>query len=1318
MAAAAKGGLKCLQVCGYCCQLVACSVGGLKSVWGTFTKVFTCGQGWKGLIRNSGTMCISEEDPDYKDFELPVVEERQYTDIPGFIAFLATLIGMCVAMHMGLAYGKPTVFTNGVDSWGNICGQTNIAYSGVTISGKDMTNFPRVLIADFLSNSDALSSDPSKKRSLCVRLCPLVTASFQCRSYLSNNTNYPVSVTAQLCNGATSAELAFDEKNKRCVPSHVVKGLSIQKQNALMNLYSQNWLHNVVHDCHVCAAELTWITLIALAFTMVFLLVMHGAAAALCYYSFTTFFVMGIAATSYMWYLYTLINAVDTGISVYSASGMSVYVENSDEATTGQSFEASMLQAALQFVPRAFVHSPRSAATAAVPQAGYSIVFRDAAIVSTSIVVGFGIVCFLVGRRSMDACAVLFEYATESIMEIKWVYLLPIYTMCSLALGFGLWLYTVKHITAIFKADLAIGEDSSSGLASATYVPDTTYSTWVLIFEFVAIIWILNFIMACQHLTTSLVVGTWYFSVEKAEMYRPMRVASSRLIRRHLGTAATGSFFSGYFGIFRAPLSFLQSRVVTSLEHARNLEREYMKKNSMYNEDHIYDEPMEDDLNEVIYDEPAPSAAPEDDPDLPPYDEEEVVYDDVMEEDEISPYSVYDPVEVNMGEWPPPSAPPPKTTHSDPTVAVGVWSWVNNACSPFFWILNHVLIYISDINYHMVALEGCWFFAAGRMIQNRLEKQQNLKGITAVSSFAMFLGKVTVTLSVLPFGFILLKDKAGVFMYGYPLAVGALLSYLISHVFISLFESAVGAVFVCYLEDTSINKGDKLSPYFGKKRFFRSLQNALNETTTATAPPYTKHHYDADPQKKMNRAQKMQMLREMNGEYERMEQGEDDDRELNPTDPSSIFLLMPKKAANQTPGNHVYETGYDIAEMFEENIDDLDEERQKKKKDKEKKEKSGENKKNDKSDKQKSEAKKQTDTQKQTDKKTNQKDKTKSTDKNNMKKSETKKEKNGKTKADSAKKGGKSPDKKPKGRSAKQGDSAKPKTKNDSAKNKPKTGKPPKRPPPPKKAATNKNKTKPAKPKAGGIMNKKNGNISKAKGKPKVKFDQNLTKSVKKPKMGKTQNFKKPGMPKTAKPQKMKLPRMGKAHKGRMKAPGKLPKMGKFPKMGKAPKMGKFPKTGKFPKMGKFPKRKAPKMPKLPKIGKMKGIGKMKQPKIPKIKMPGMKMKRGGLRGMGKLGAADIADGVGGAVNIADGLLQLTGKKEGATSALQNAAFGTRNRSKATALASHVVANRLDFIENGECSNWKFAVATKDLIWGGKEVLEDVDRQWDEAEGK
>lgn len=69
---------------------------------------------------------------------------------------------------------------------------------------------------------------------------------------------------------------------------------------------------------------------------------------------------------------------------------------------------------------------------------------------------------------------------------------------------------------------------------------------------------------------------------------------------------------------------------------------------------------------------------------------------------------------------------------------------------------------------------------------------QKLKGLGAISSYCLFLGKLSVTIAVLPFGFLFLKDKEGVFVYGYPLAMGAALSFIVAHLFLSFFNAAVG----------------------------------------------------------------------------------------------------------------------------------------------------------------------------------------------------------------------------------------------------------------------------------------------------------------------------------------------------------------------------------------------------------------------------------------------------------------------------------------------------------------------------------------------
>jgi len=53
-----------------------------------------------------------------------------------------------------------------------------------------------------------------------------------------------------------------------------------------------------------------------------------------------------------------------------------------------------------------------------------------------------------------------------------------------------------------------------------------------------------------------------------------------------------------------------------------------------------------------------------------------------------------------------------------PSSVMKFWECMHKGFSPFFWFLNHVLVYISDLNYGAVALRSLWFFQSGRLIKD------------------------------------------------------------------------------------------------------------------------------------------------------------------------------------------------------------------------------------------------------------------------------------------------------------------------------------------------------------------------------------------------------------------------------------------------------------------------------------------------------------------------------------------------------------------------------------------------------------------------
>ncbi|XP_076819203.1 uncharacterized protein LOC143464993 isoform X2 [Clavelina lepadiformis] len=1453
MAAAARGGLKCLECCGYCCQAAACGVETLRAIWNTITKVCTCGQGWQGMLYNGAALCTAEEDSDYKDCDIPQADGRKCTDMPAAVVFFAMLVGMCVAMNRGLAYGKPEVYTNGVDSWGNICGwQENIQFSAVDHSGTAMDQYKKILIANILSNPNFIATGTvSNVTRICVKACPVISNDFTCTNYLSQYSPYESSLQSSLCGSSPNLSvLVFSEENNHCIPTGSFRDTSIQIQNAILNLYGGNWLHNVVHDCGTCAAELTWLILIAIGFTMLFTIVMHSAASALCLYSFATFFFVGAAATGYMWYLFSVIQSVDAGVSIYSSGEESITGRTSDN---DDYFQNSVVQAALRLFPSSgnfYLQSDSST----VPQAGYSIVFRDAAIYSTVVVVVFSIVCIAVSRRNIDACAYLFEEAIDSLLDMKWVYLLPLFSIMSVVFAFGLWMYTVTYITAVFLTEPSI--NNQAGIAKATYVPDTVYTTGVLLFEFLSIAWIFNFVLACQHIITCLAVGTWYYTVDKSDLYRPLLIAFSRLIRKHLGSAVAGSFLVGFFGILRSPLSFLQSRLVSNLQSAQSLKNKQKKSRSTaYSVAHS---PVKGgnasqsaggrslQMSQSQYTEyysdavPAPSGHPYTDPEEEPYYDsvpsQEVPNEEEDESNEEAPYtnSKYNNEKGKAA----------KKSEPDGYVAVEVWKTANTACSPFFWLLNNVLVYLSDLNYSMVALRGSWFLQSGRVMRDRLEEHKSLKGIPAIASFALFLGKITVTLTVLPIGFLLLKDKDGVFMYGYPLAVGALLSYLIAHIFISLFEAAVGAVFVCYLEDITINEGTTGNPLFGRKQFFRNFENAVNLTSAEAGTRDKVHHDETVTNRKHSGRQHLRQttverLSEDSG-YSNLQQSlsqvyhyetSEPTRKPKSNPPTPIFELMPKKQpikANKPSHEHdydaVYSETYSKDEMMEEAMNVFDEldhsaDESRKKKRNGKNDKKGNKNGNKQKDKQESSQQKKdkikqkpdpkkteeqvkkhgkadskkvvekgkNDTnssnsqgkRKQKEKQTNNKNGNKQKDKQetiHQKKDEIKQKPDPKKTEEQVKTHGKSGKKKvvekgkhdthsPKGQSKReQKDKQLPSHQKNKIKQKPdpkkteeqvKThGKADK------KKVVKKEKHDTNSPKGESKSNKtvkQSDKLSKSK----HKHDEKLTSKVKTEKQAKKSNSFKSTHKSTSKPGSSKSPnKVSEKHKkmkstqskvktknintrtaptkSKMKAPklkikSTKPKFKtknvsknstfikskvKVPKLKKLkPSKMKF-KANKGLKFGKGLKKAKIKMPKTPKMKlgkKMNFGGKMKKFKIPKMRM------RGGMRARGgRMGPGDVMGGVQGAMNVTDGLLRITGKKDAVENQVEKEAFGTRKRAKASTLASHVLQNRFkaafDERKSGLGHITQVFNETKDLFVGGQEALADVDKQWDEID--
>ncbi len=71
--------------------------------------------------------------------------------------------------------------------------------------------------------------------------------------------------------------------------------------------------------------------------------------------------------------------------------------------------------------------------------------------------------------------------------------------------------------------------------------------TVMWIYQFVALIWITEFIFGCQALIVASSVAKWYFTRDKRSLQSPICLSIRNLIVYHMGSVALGTFIIKYF---------------------------------------------------------------------------------------------------------------------------------------------------------------------------------------------------------------------------------------------------------------------------------------------------------------------------------------------------------------------------------------------------------------------------------------------------------------------------------------------------------------------------------------------------------------------------------------------------------------------------------------------------------------------------------------------------------------------------------------------------------------------------------------------------
>uniref|UniRef100_A0A8C8JE48 Choline transporter-like protein n=1 Tax=Oncorhynchus tshawytscha TaxID=74940 RepID=A0A8C8JE48_ONCTS len=440
------------------------------------------------------------------------LEDRSCTDLPWFLLFTVFCVGMGSICGFTIATGGAGRLVFGYDSYGNTCGQRNEQIEGVRLSGLDQTDKKYVFFLD-PCNIDIVQRK-IKSMALCVSLCP----DEELKTY-QDLKRFAMHNGSELC----SYELAghkypslperFDKCPKlpvppskslpvfnRCTPVDI--SCYAKFAEAVVTFVSDNSvLHRLIGGVIASKEIIVGLCLLALVLSMILMLIIRYISAVLVWI-LTAMVVLGsLAGTSILWWLYI------------------------DHRLT----EAEMTRDNAQAL----------------------LVYAIAATVFTVIL----LLLMLFMRKRVALTIALFHVAGKVFIHLPLLTLQPFCTFLALLL---FWMYWGLVLLFLGTTGNPV-QNEETGLTEFRLTGPLQYMTW---YHAVGLIWISEFILACQQMTVAGAVVTYYYTRDKTRLpVTPILSSVLRLMRYHLGTVAKGSFIITLVKIPRLMLMYVHNQL-------------------------------------------------------------------------------------------------------------------------------------------------------------------------------------------------------------------------------------------------------------------------------------------------------------------------------------------------------------------------------------------------------------------------------------------------------------------------------------------------------------------------------------------------------------------------------------------------------------------------------------------------------------------------------------------------------------------------------------------------------------------------------------
>ncbi|CAL9692624.1 unnamed protein product [Knipowitschia caucasica] len=439
------------------------------------------------------------------------LEDRSCTDLPWFLLFTAFCVGMGGICGFTVVTGGAARLLFGYDSFGNTCGERNERLEGVRLSGLDHTDRRFVF---FLDPCDIdLVQRRIRSMALCVSLCPgrELRTYDDLRSFAMNN-------GSELCSYELAAHNypSEPEREQRCpklpVPRSKPLPLLRRCSPVQVSCYARlavavvtfvgddSVLHRLIAGVSASRDVIIGLCFLALVLSMLLMLIIRYISTVLVWI-LTGLVVLGsLGGTGVLWWLY--IDHRLHGNNTVTTSRDS----NRNQGNMGTKDHVTKNQALL--------------------------VYAAAASVFTLVLM----LLMLFMRKRVALTVALFHVAGKVFLCLPLLTALPFLTLLFLLLFWAYWVLVLLFLGTS-------GEpvpDQDSGLVEFRLQGQLQYLPW---FHAVGLVWISEFILACQQMTIAGAVVTYYFTRDKARLpATPILSSVLRLVRYHLGTVAKGSF--------------------------------------------------------------------------------------------------------------------------------------------------------------------------------------------------------------------------------------------------------------------------------------------------------------------------------------------------------------------------------------------------------------------------------------------------------------------------------------------------------------------------------------------------------------------------------------------------------------------------------------------------------------------------------------------------------------------------------------------------------------------------------------------------------